>query len=219
MLTLMTQQLIFIDGMGERLATYQRLSELVDFPDSKLISYGELGDPGSPFSIEEAARTLGDHLNAVGVDEVVLVGTSIGAKIALEYATTHDNVLGLVLVGVQEDADKDALIKRLRALRFVPSKMLPLPSGFDKDGFRGILTAAYHYSANTALPKLTIPTTLLYGAKDDARSAEIEKIVGGLPDGQVHVVDGDHFLANDNPAELAKAVQAMIQKTGLSSDQ
>ncbi|WP_154665171.1 hypothetical protein [Flaviflexus massiliensis] len=38
----MTNQLIFIDGMGEKAATYEKLADLVDYPDAKLLSYGGL---------------------------------------------------------------------------------------------------------------------------------------------------------------------------------
>lgn len=216
MLTLMTNQLIFIDGMGEKAATYEKLADLVDYPDAKLLSYGELCEPEQPYSIEQAALTLGDHLSAVGVTSTVLVGTSIGAKIATEFAANHPQfVRGVVLVGLPANSSPDDLIKRLRSLRFVPKKLLPIPAGYDKDGFKGILTAAHNYEAETTLPGLTMPTAVLYGVKDDARSESIEQIVGELEESRFATVPGGHFLASDNPSALAQEIRAMIEETGL----
>jgi pimeloyl-ACP methyl ester carboxylesterase len=64
-----------------------------------LLGFGESDDPESPQSIQLQADCLAEYIDALHLEEVYLVGHSIGAWIATRYAIAHpERVSGMMLL-------------------------------------------------------------------------------------------------------------------------
>lgn len=102
---------VLLHGMKFQAATWQELGSLGKLADAGFYAIA-LDMPGfgeSPACSADQDEVLHSFLTMIGKDQVILVGPSMGGRIALEYAINHPGKLGgLVLVGavgVQENKD------------------------------------------------------------------------------------------------------------------
>ena len=106
------RDMILLHGMKFQAASWQELGTL-----EKLASAGyhplALDMPGfgnSPACEADQDTVLADFINQLELERPVLIGPSMGGRIALEFALNHPDILGgLVLVGtvgVEENKDR-----------------------------------------------------------------------------------------------------------------
>ncbi len=106
------REVILLHGMKFQAATWQELGTL-----DKLAAAGcrplALDMPGfgeSPACEEDQDRVLELFIAGTGLDKPVLIGPSMGGRIALEFALNHPGILsGLILVGavgVEENRER-----------------------------------------------------------------------------------------------------------------
>jgi pimeloyl-ACP methyl ester carboxylesterase len=68
---------------------------VIDLP-----GFGLSDEPGRVLNVAEHAGHLADWLEATGLPPVVLLGNSLGCRVAVDLAVRHpDRVRGLILVG------------------------------------------------------------------------------------------------------------------------
>ncbi|MDB9493007.1 alpha/beta hydrolase [Spirulina major CS-329] len=95
--------IIFLHGAltdgSQWLPVLEQLGNRVHCLAPDLLGFGESDDPESPQSIQLHADCLADYINALHLEEVYLVGHSIGAWIASRYAIAHpERVSGMILL-------------------------------------------------------------------------------------------------------------------------
>ena len=77
-----------------------------------LPGFGSSPVPHGPWSLEDQARWLADHLDARGCDRAILCGLSMGGYIALAFAALYPNrIAGLVLADTRATPDADTVKK------------------------------------------------------------------------------------------------------------
>ncbi len=61
------------------------------------------------------------------------------------------------------------------------------------------------------LQQITAPTLVICGTKDMIKQKHTELIASSLPNAQLKIIDGTHFIANKNPAEFNRAVDEFLE--------
>ena len=234
--------LVFLHGLAFSRRTWvgacNDLSE--SFPCLALDVPGHGGSPRSErfLTIPDMADEVATALRADDLSDVVLVGNSMGATVAVALADQHpDLVAKLVLVGPAVwagEADRRAWLHSRSGLFFEPDKTLKRPApefvtqlfgAFDEDRHQLILAeqrdaaasiesavwALYSYDIAYGLSVVDQPMLAVFGGNDPYLNLSmpvIRKQVGRLDEA---VVDGgSHVLPIDKPAELAACIRDWV---------
>lgn len=168
-----------------------------------------------PFTIKQFAEDLRDFMDENGIEKAVLLGFSDGGNIAMEFALRHpERVEKLILNGAN----------------LFPSGVKPLYQWPIEIGYRiAKMFAKKSEKANqnaemlglmvnepniepSELAVLTMPVLVVAGTKDMIKESHTRLIYKSLPNAQLELVKGDHFVANKNPLEFNQVVKAFLGK-------
>jgi len=155
---------------------------------------------------------LFDHL---GIDDVVLVGYSMGAHLSLRLAPDEPRVTALVLLGIGETAAagedgtnrRDALIAVLEAespddVDDASLRQFRVMAGLDREPLLAYVRAPGS-EAPARLDAIDLPVLLIVG-EDDENAGDPSGLAEQVGATLVRV-PGDHFTANSRP-ELHRAL-------------
>ena len=168
-----------------------------------------------PFTIKQFAEDLYDFLDEKGIAQAILLGFSDGGNIAMELALRHpERVEKLILNGAN----------------LFPSGVKPLYQWPIEIGYRiAKMFAKKSEKANqnaemlglmvnepniepSELAVMTMPVLVVAGTKDMIKESHTRLIYKSLPNAQLELVKGDHFVANKNPLEFNQVVKAFLGK-------
>ncbi|MBQ8510827.1 MAG: alpha/beta hydrolase [Clostridia bacterium] len=163
----------------------------------------------APFTISQFADDLLDFLDEHAIGRAHLLGFSDGGNIALTFALRHPERVGkLVLNGANLDPSG---VKR--------SVQRPIEWGYRISGLfagRSRGARANHELLGlmvnepkispASLASLTMPVLVIAGTRDMIKEEHTRLIADSLPDGRLVLLEGDHFIANKNPAAFHAAV-------------
>ena len=62
------------------------------------------------------------------------------------------------------------------------------------------------------LARLTMPVLVIAGKKDMIKESHTKLIYKSLPDAQLNIIEGDHFIAAKNPERFNKVVEHFLKK-------
>ena len=168
-----------------------------------------------PFTIKQFAEDLYGFLDEKGIAQAILLGFSDGGNIAMELALRHpERVEKLILNGAN----------------LFPSGVKPLYQWPIEIGYRiAKMFAKKSEKANqnaemlglmvnepniepSELAVMTMPVLVVAGTKDMIKESHTRLIYKSLPNAQLELVKGDHFVANKNPLEFNQVVKAFLGK-------
>jgi pimeloyl-ACP methyl ester carboxylesterase len=221
----------------------QMWQPLVDRIDRRSLAvdwYSLAPTPGTatPHGLAAAALAL---LDAEGLDEVDVVGNSVGGVVAQLLAIEHpERVRRLVLVGTGASlggrpTEFGALVSRwideperraeLSDLLVGALVARPLPEaehaayaacvrGADPALVEGVLTSARRLDLRRHLDRIVAPTLVIRGEHDTARTpAHVAELLAGIPDaGAVEMAGCGHSPMVEEPDDFARLVRRHLDR-------
>lgn len=168
----------------------------------------------APFTIDQFAEDLLDFMDERDIAQARILGFSDGANIALRFALANpERVRRLVLNGGNLDPSG---VK--------PSVQIPIILGYglaslfarwDPKARRNAellgLMVHHPHIAPAALEDLYVPTLVIVGTKDMIRDSHTVLIANSLPNSQLEIIAGDHFIAAKNPKAFNRAVAKFLE--------
>lgn len=142
------------------------------------------------FDVPSAADDVLALLNQNGVEQMALVGVSLGAVVALDAAIrAPQTVSHLVLVAGQVNPPKSVI--RLQRLMFslVPSRRLAA-LGVEKKRFLQALDEAARVDYRGRLGEVTAKTLVVVGSRDKANGPAARDLAAGIPGARLAVIEG-----------------------------
>jgi pimeloyl-ACP methyl ester carboxylesterase len=216
--------LVFLHYFGGSARSWSALTPLLDVPCVTLDLPG-FGD--APFVADAVVAVL-ERLE--GIDDYLLVGHSMGGKVALSVASTQPPGLrGLVLVAPSPPSPEpmpeaerarllaafgvpDALEETLRKTTFVelPESMRQLllhdNMRSSRAGWNAWLQSGSRVDESYLMPLVTLPTLVVAGEHDQGMTAELleREVVGRVKGARLVTVPGaGHLIPMEAPAALA----------------
>ncbi|ROS77948.1 3-oxoadipate enol-lactonase [Curtobacterium sp. PhB130] len=204
-----------------------------------------LTEPG-PRTIAEIAESIARRIGDLHAGGPVLVcGHSTGGAIAMQLALEHpDLVSGVLLVDtgahmgghgdvaailrrVDDDWGEDlraAVLDRSFADALDPMlrrEWLAWASTVQQTAVRAVLASQAALDLRARLPLLTVPTSIVHGARDRARSVDDARELARLiPGARLTIVDSGHSPVHETPGEVAVVLQDLDARvTALTSPQ
>ncbi len=228
--------LVVLHGWGDRSDTWytfaQALSNqyqvfLIDLP-----GFGGSDAPEVPWGVEEYSDVITKFIKELDIDKPVLLGHSHGGRIASKIACETMLCRALILVA-SGGVDLPSLTVKLKIIWFKTIKMLVRPLGKrgevildnyrqklgsrdyqDAGPMRATMVKVVNYKLFKLLPKLKLPTLIIWGSNDKTLSFEQAKIFEKLiQNSYIKIIwDGSHHLNIDSPLELAEIVGEFLSE-------
>lgn len=175
--------------------------------------HGKSPRGSAPFTIRQFAEDLNEFLNERGIRQANLLGFSDGGNIALVFAIRYpERVKRLILNGANLDP---------AGVR--PTVQIPIVLGYRMASLFAKKSADAKQNAELLglmvndpmipveeLGKVTAPTLVIAGTKDMIRESHTRKIAEALPNAKLAILPGNHFIANRNPEEFNRVVEAFL---------
>ena len=175
--------------------------------------HGKSPRGSAPFTIRQFAEDLNEFLDERGIQQANLLGFSDGGNIALVFAIRYpERVKRLILNGANLDP---------AGVR--PTVQIPIVLGYRMASLFAKKSADAKQNAELLglmvndpnidpeeLAKVTAPTLVIAGTKDMIRESHTRKIAEALPNAKLAILPGNHFIANRNPEEFNRVVEAFL---------
>lgn len=166
-----------------------------------------------PFTIGQFAEDLHDFMDEKGVEKAILLGFSDGGNIALTFALKYPERVNKMIVD---------------GANLFPSGVKPLYQWPIEIGYRiaklfskkadkakqnaemlGLMVNEPHIDP-AELAHLTMPILVVAGTKDMIKESHTRIIHKSLPNAQLAILEGDHFVANKNPEAFNRVVAEFL---------
>lgn len=223
------QPLVFLHGWGQNIEMmrpiadpFQKEYRIVIFD---LPGHGNSSEPQYAWQFEEFVTFLHEFLTNLKIENPILLGHSFGGKIALLYASKY-NVKKLIVFGSPYKKEIQTLsikTKILKSLKKVP--VLKNLEQFAKKHIgstdyknaskimREILVNHVNYDITEQTKKITCPTLIIWGSKDEAVPLEnaylLEKNITNA--GVVVYENCTHYAYLENLGQTISVLQSFFQ--------
>ena len=166
-----------------------------------------------PFSIRQFSEDLKDCLEAMNIAKTILLGFSDGGNIALEFALKYpERVEKLILNGANLfPSGVKAIYQWPIEVGYRIAKLFAKKSEKAKQNAEmlGLMVNEPHIDP-TELSRLTMPVLVVAGTKDMIKESHTRLIYKSLPNAQLNIIEGDHFVANKNPEAFNEVVNRFL---------
>lgn len=184
-------------------------------PDTR--GHGHSPRGAAPFTIAQFASDLYDFMQGHGIARAVILGFSDGANIAMKFAMQHPEMVKALILnggnldpsGVKRTAQFPIEIGYKIASRFAAKS----PGAKKSAEMLGLMVNDPNIRPSE-LAKLTMPALVICGSKDVIKEFHTRMIAESLPNAQLIILRGDHFIANKHPAEFNRAVDDFLKSVG-----
>ena len=177
--------------------------------------HGKSPRGNKPFTIKQFAEDLNDFMVEKNIAKAILLGFSDGGNIAMEFALKHpEKVEKLILNGA------NLFPKGVKPLYQWPievgyriAKMFSKKSAKAKANAEmlGLMVNEPHIDLSE-LARLTMSIMVIAGTKDMIKESHTRLIYKSLPNAQMNIIEGDHFVANKNYEAFNRAVELFLKK-------
>lgn len=209
------QNIKMMDPLGKNI-TNKRIT-ILDLP-----GFGSSMEPDFAYNISDYASLLHDLLTELGICNPTLIGHSFGGRVAIYYASIYP-VEKLVLFGSpfikrENGGIKVKVLKSLKKIQFLNNlaeKMKKHMGSEDYKNASGVMREILVNTVNTDLSscatKITCPTLLIWGDKDEAVPvSEAKKLESLINDSALIVLNGTHYCYLENLGHVASILNNFL---------
>lgn len=168
-----------------------------------------------PFTIKQFAEDLHDFMDAHDIGKAILLGFSDGGNIALTFALKYpERVEKLILNGANLfPSGVKARYQWPIEFGYRIAKLFSKKSEEAKQNTEMLsLMVNEPHIDPSELARLTMPVLVVAGTKDMIKDEHTRLIYKSLPNAQLAILEGDHFVANKNYVAFNSAVQAFLKE-------
>jgi len=182
-------------------------------PDTR--GHGKSPRGSAPFTIGQFSCDLYDFMKSHGISKAVILGFSDGANIAMKFAMKYpDMVKALILNGGNLNAKG---VKRTTQIpieigyRIAKRFAIKSKEAEKNAEMLGLMVNEPNIDPRE-LSKITALTLVICGTRDMIKESHTKVIANGIPNAELTIIRGDHFIANKKPAEFNRAVDAFLKR-------
>ena len=238
------QTLVFVNSLGTDLRIWDAVVEpLTTYYN--VIRYDKRGHglsdcPKTPYTIRDHTDDLAGVLDVLNIENVVLIGISVGGMIAMDFAAQHHETVKALIIcdSLPKIGTGEMWDERINTLRqggmaslgdtilgrwFAPSYKEQHPveySGYYNmltrmpvTGYTGTCEAIRDADLTEVVHYIQCPTLLLCGAEDVATPPTLMKgLTDTIPNTRyVEIEDAGHLPCIENPQAVVTAIQSFLK--------
>ena len=210
--------LILLHGNGENSDYFQgQINEFARYYHVFAIDtrgHGKTPRGNAPFTIRQFADDLLGFMDARQIGKAHLLGFSDGGNIAMIFAIRYpDRVARLILDGANLDAKG---VKRTVQIPIeIGYRIARIFAGKSKSARRNAEMLGLMVNDPNVLPEelagIQAKTLVMAGTKDMIKEEHTRLIADSIPNAQLVIIEGDHFVANKCPQAFNKVVLEFLQ--------
>ena len=210
--------LILLHGNGENSDYFQgQVNEFARYYHVFAIDtrgHGKTPRGNAPFTIRQFADDLLGFMDAQQIGKAHLLGFSDGGNIAMIFAMRYpDRVARLILDGANLDAKG---VKRTVQIPIeIGYRIARIFAGKSKSARRNAEMLGLMVNDPNVLPEelagIQAKTLVMAGTKDMIKEEHTRLIADSIPNAQLVIIEGDHFVANKCPQAFNKVVLEFLQ--------
>lgn len=211
------QPLILLHGNGEDSSYF--VHQIDHFSKSYRViaidtrGHGQSPRGDKPFTIKQFVEDLHEFMDEKSITKANVLGFSDGGNIALTFALKYpERIQKLILNGAN-----------LYPSGVKPRYQWPIIAGYhiaklfankSEDAkhnteLLGLMVNEPNIEPSD-LTKLTMPILVIAGTKDMIKESHTKLIYKSLPNAQLSIIEGSHFIANKNPKAFNVAVEKFL---------
>ncbi len=168
-----------------------------------------------PFTIKQFAEDLHDYMDEKGIEKAILLGFSDGGNIALTFALKYPERVDKMIVDGANlfPSGVKPLYQWPIELGYRIAKLFSKKSEQAKRNAEmlGLMVNEPHIESSE-LDRLTMPVLVVAGTKDMIKESHTRLIYKSLPNAQLAILEGDHFVAAKNPNAFNLVVTEFLRK-------
>ncbi len=214
--------LILLHGNGEN-GDYFR-HQIEHFSKSyRVIALDTRGHGKSPrgtaaFTMEQFAEDLNGLMVKLGIPKAIILGFSDGANIAMKFALKYPGkVYALVLNG--GNLNTRGVKRKIQIPIEIGYKITKVFANKSEEAKKHMELLGLMVHEPDIKPEelhaVKNPTLVIAGTKDMIKTAHTEEIAKNISGAELVIIKGDHFIANKEPEEFNKRVEAFLAKTAI----
>lgn len=198
--------LIMLHGNGEDCSYFEH--QMVPLAQHFMViaidtrGHGQTPRGEAPFCIRQFAQDLLEFMDEHDIEKAHILGFSDGGNIAMVFALAHpERVEKLILNGAN-----------LNAKGVKPSVQIPIEIGYriakmfankspkakQNAELLGLMVNDPNVNPEE-LSQIKSPTLVIVGNKDMIKESHTRLIASSIPNAELSVIPGNHFIANKNP--------------------
>lgn len=166
-----------------------------------------------PFTIEQFSCDLYDFMTSLEIPNVVILGFSDGANIAMKFAMKYPSKVKALILnggnlnpkGVKRTIQIPIEIGYKIARQFA-SKSLNAKQNAE---MLGLMVNEPNIGLDE-LSKITVPTLVICGSRDMIKESHTKKIAENIPNAKLSIIKGNHFIANKRYIAFNKEVEDFL---------
>ena len=169
----------------------------------------------APFTMDQFAEDLNYFLKVHRMNNIILLGFSDGANIAIKYVLKYqDNIRALILNGA--DLDTKGVKRNIQIPIEIGYRIAKLSENKSEEAKRKAEILGLMVKEPNIKPEelhvIKVPTLVLAGTNDLIKDEHSKLIKDNISNSELSIVEGDHFIASKNPTEYNKTVQKFLKK-------
>ncbi len=184
----------------------------IDFP-----GFGQSDEPYGAWSIYDYARCVEFVINALNLSNVIALGHSFGGRVGIVLASKN-LIDGLILIDSAGLKPRRTVVYYFRVWLYKLQKALKIKNNAGSDDYRRLgvnMRATFVKVVNEhldkLLPKISIPTLILWGKNDkDTPLFMAKKLKKNIASSVLYVMDGGHFSYIDCYNETCMHVENFL---------
>jgi pimeloyl-ACP methyl ester carboxylesterase len=209
--------LILLHGNGESCDYFEHQIDCFS-KDYRVIAidtrgHGQSPQGEKPFTIKQFADDLHDFMDEKGIEKAIILGFSDGGNIALTLALKHpERIEKLILNGANlfPSGVKPLYQWPIEVGYHIAKRFAGKSEKANKNAeMLGLMVNEPHI-APAELARLTMPVLVVAGTKDMIKESHTRLIHNSLPNAQLAILNGDHFIANKHHNTFNAMVKAFL---------
>lgn len=211
------EPLILLHGNGEESSYFKHQ---MDYFSSKYHviavdtrGHGQSPRGTAPFTVAQFAEDLHDFMGELGISRAVILGFSDGANIAMKFVLRYPGMVkALILNGGNLNAKGVKLTTQIPieiGYRIASKFAAKSSDARENAEMLGLMVNEPNIEPK-ALTKIKVPTLVICGTKDMIKESHTKEIAKGIPKAKLALIEGSHFIANENPKVFNRVVEQWL---------
>lgn len=178
--------------------------------------HGKSPRGNAPFTMDQFAEDLNNLLKKSELSQVILLGFSDGANIAMKFAIKYpEKIKALILNG--GNLNTNGVKGTTQFFIELGYKITKLFSEKSENAKRNMeLLGLMVNEPNIKIEELhsiKVPTLVMAGTNDIIKEIHTKEIADNIPNAELSIIKGNHFIANKKPTAFNQEVEKFLAKT------